>query len=124
MEKLFVVPCRAVRRYLIAGSIIACCLAMLTLGSAESSVTLAWDRTSYPSAVGYRIYAREENTATATTFNVLGLTQVTVPGLKEGLRYTFTVTSYNASGVESIPSNTAEFVVPVSLNLLHGTTPN
>jgi hypothetical protein len=140
MEKAFVVSCprahrsrlftsvdRAntrpgVRRGFIVSTIAACWVAMLATASAERAVTLAWDRSPDSGAIGYRIYAREENGATPKSINVLGLTKVTVPGLKEGLRYTFTVTSYNAAGVESPPSNAAEFVVPVPLNLLPGTT--
>ena len=78
----------------------ACWLVAGAPARAESSVTLAWNPSSDTSVVGYRIHAREENAATATPINVLGLTKVTVPGLKEGLRYTFTVTSYNAAGVD------------------------
>lgn len=89
---------------------------------AERSVTLAWERSSDPAAVGYYVYSLEENASTPTRYNVAGLTQVTVPSLKEGLRYTFKVTAYSAAGLESAPSNEAAFVVPVPLELLPGTT--
>ena len=108
------------RPVLLAFAIAGCWLMMLASASAERSVTLAWDRSPDSAAVGYRIYAREENITTPTSINVLGLTQATVPGLKEGRRYTFTVTSYNAAGLESPHSNAAEFVVPVPLKLLPG----
>lgn len=103
-------------------AIAACWMIMLVAASAEQSVTLAWDRSTDLTAIGYRVYTQEENAAAATSINVGGLTQVTLPGLKEGLRYTFTVTSYNAAGVESVPSSEARFVVPVPLRLLPGTT--
>lgn len=90
---------------------------------AVQSITLAWDRSADTSAVGYRVYAFEENSTSATSFNVFGLTQVTLPGLKEGLRYTFKVTSYNADGVESAPSNEAQITVPVPLLMFPGATP-
>lgn len=89
--------------------------------SAERAVTLAWERNADPAAIGYYVYSQEEN-ASATRINVASLTKVTIPGLKEGLRYTFKVTAYNASGLESVPSNEAGFVVPVTLRLLPGST--
>lgn len=111
------------RRCFIAIVIAACCLTGSLRANAVQSVTLAWDRSTDSSAVGYRIYAYEENVAAPTSFNAFGLTQMTLPGLKEGLRYTFTVTSYNAAGVESAPSSPAEYTVPVPLQILPGTTP-
>ena len=104
--------------------IAACWITSSLSAKAVQSVTLAWDRSSDSSAVGYRVYAYEENTAEPTSYNVFGLTKVTLPGLKEGLRYTFKVTSYNAAGVESTPSNSAEVNVPVPLQMLPGATPN
>lgn len=89
---------------------------------AERTVTLAWNPSADSSVMGYRVYTREENSTNLVSSNVLGLTQVTLPGLKEGMRYTFTVTAYNAAGVESVPSNEASFVVPVPLQMLPGTT--
>lgn len=98
-------------------------LAMFTpaTASAEQSVTLAWERNADPTAIGYYVYSQEEN-ASATRINVASLTQVTIPGLREGMRYTFKVTAYNAAGLESVPSNEAAFVVPVTLRLLPGST--
>jgi len=90
---------------------------------AVQSITLAWDRSTDSSAIGYRVYSYEENATVPTSFNVLGLTQVTLPGLKEGLRYTFKVTSYNAAGLESAPSSPAEYTVPVPLLMSPGSTP-
>jgi hypothetical protein len=89
---------------------------------AERQVTLAWERSADPATVGYYVYSQEENVASATRINVAGLNQVTIPGLKEGLRYSFKVTAYNAAGMESVPSNEAAFVVPVPLHLLPGLT--
>jgi hypothetical protein len=123
-------PCKAIRRFrlrpAVQGSFVVLVIALGSLAkpgvaSAEQSVTLAWNPSADASVVGYHIQAREENSA-PTTINVGGRTQATVPGLKEGLRYTFTVTSYNEAGLESMPSNPAEFVVPVPLLLRPGAT--
>jgi len=104
--------------------IAACWITSSLSAKAVQSVTLAWDRSSDTSAVGYRIYAYEENVAEPTSYNVLGMTQVTLGGLKEGLRYTFKVRSYNAAGVESTPSNSADVTVPVPLQIFPGATQN
>lgn len=90
--------------------------------SAERSVTLAWYPSTDAAVTGYYVYSLEENATVATRINVAGLTQATIPALKEGLRYTFKVTAYNAAGLESAPSNEAMFVVPVTLRLLPGAT--
>lgn len=109
---------------ILALAVAACWLAGSLRADAVQSVTLAWDRSADTSAIGYRLYAYEENTDVPASFNVFGLTKVTLAGLKEGLRYTFKVTSYNAAGVESAPAGPAELVVPVPLQLLPGPTPN
>ena len=114
-------PRTSARRSFILLAIAVCWLGLVASANAERSVTLAWNPSADSSTTGYRIYASEENAATSTRINVLGLTQVTIPGLKEGLRYTFKVTAYNALGIESGPSNDAVFVVPVPLQLLPGT---
>ncbi len=98
-------------------------LAAAGRATAVQSVTLAWDPSGDSSVAGYRIHAREDNAA-PVLIDVGGRTQVTVPGLKEGMRYTFTVTSYNESGVESAPSNAAEYQVPVPITLRPGATPD
>lgn len=123
-------PCKAIHRVRLCPAIqwsfvvLVIALGWLAkpgIASAEQSVTLAWNPSADTSVVGYHIQAREENSA-PTTINVGGRTKATVPGLKEGLRYTFTVTSYNEAGLESAPSNPAEFVVPVPLVLVPGAT--
>lgn len=99
----------------IFGIVALCCVSSLR---AERSVTLAWYPSPDTSTVGYRVYMAEEGASAVVSSNVFNVTQVTWPGLKEGLRYTFTVTAYNAAGLESPPSNEASFVVPVPLQLL------
>jgi len=112
-----------IKRFLIAIVIAACWITSSLRANAVQSVTLTWDPGANASAVGYRVYAYEDDSNVATTFNVFGLTRVTLPGLREGQRYTFKVTSYNADGVESAPSNAAEFTVPVPLQMFSGDTP-
>ena len=131
IERKFIAHCHPVRprnfrpgatRSFVTAIVAAVWLALIAAASAERSVTLAWSPSPDANVVGYRIQAREENAALTTSLNVSGQTRATLPGLKEGLRYTFTVTSYNAAGVQSVPSDATAFVVPVPLNLLPGTT--
>jgi len=95
--------------------------ALLWLGSpcvaqAQRSATLAWDRSQSSGVTGYYVYVLEENSTTPTRVTIGNTNQATVSNLKEGLRYTFTVTAFNAAG-ESLPSNNALFVVPVPINM-------
>lgn len=84
---------------------------------AEKSLALAWNPSPDVSVTGYYLYTREENALTPTKTDIGLNTQASVSGLKEGLKYTFTVTAYNAFGLESAPSNEAVFTVPVPLQL-------
>jgi len=90
---------------------------------AELAVTLAWDPSPDASVAGYYVYAREENSVAPVRINAGAATQTRIASLKEGLRYAFTVTAYTASGVESVPSNEAVFVVPVPLRLPTSVSP-
>lgn len=85
------------------------------LARAERSVTLAWNPGD--EAAGYFVYAIEENATDSVKLDVGGNTQTVVTGLKEGLSYTFYVTAYNPSRVESPPSHPIEFKVPVPMQM-------
>jgi hypothetical protein len=104
-------------RRLAALGLVGFCAALPAVTNAERSVILAWDRSPDPNVTGYKAYYLEENAATPIQVNVGTSTQTTISGLKEGLKYTFTVTSYNMYGVESSPSGEVAFVVPVPLAL-------
>lgn len=85
------------------------------------SVTLGWDPNSSSSISGYNVYALEENTLLPTKTNVGLNTRATIGGLKEGLKYQFTVTAYNQLGLESLPSPPLLHSVPVPLELVRPT---
>ena len=85
---------------------------------AERSVTLAWNPSQSSNVMGYYLYVLEENSVTPTRITVGNTNQTTVSSLKEGLHYSFTVTAFNASAMESLPSNEALFVVPVPLSMV------
>ena len=94
------------------------CFAQLCTVHAERCVTLAWNPSPSSGVTGYYLYVLEENCVTPTRITVGNTNQTTVSSLKEGLHYSFTVTAYNASNMESIPSNEALFVVPVPLSMV------
>lgn len=85
------------------------------------SVTLGWNPNPGSSVSGYNVYALEENALLPTKTNVGLNTQATIAGLKEGLTYRFTVTTYNQLGLESLPSGPLFFTVPVPLELIRPT---
>ncbi|EEF62400.1 fibronectin type III domain-containing protein [Pedosphaera parvula] len=91
---------------------------------AEQSVSLAWDPSPDPTVAGY--FVRYGTTSGVYPFQVDAktLASATVSGLKEGLTYYFVVIAYNASGVESVPSNELAFLVPGALVLTSGVNPS
>jgi len=91
---------------------------------AERAVTLAWDRSTSSGVTGYYVYVLEENTTAPSRVMVGNTNQVTIATLKEGLKYSFTVTAFNATGLESVPSNGAMFVVPVPITMTANNSTN
>ena len=94
------------------------------LAQAERSVTLAWDRSTSSGVTGYYIYVLEENTTTPSRVMVGNTNQATIATLKEGLKYSFTVTAFDATGLESVPSNGAMVVVPVPVTMTSNNATN
>jgi hypothetical protein len=86
---------------------------------AAQSLRLAWSPSASPSVAGYHIYygnnaanfEYEMDTGTNTSFEV--------SGLQEGQTDYFVVTSYNAQGADSPPSNMISFIVPGQVKLVH-----
>lgn len=99
-------------------------LGSVCLAEAERSVTLAWERSTSSGVTGYYVYVLEENAPTPSRVMVGDTNQVTVATLKEGLKYSFTVTAFNATGLESVPSNGAMFVVPVPISMAASNSTN
>ena len=68
---------------------------------APGTLTLAWDPSSDPSVVGYRLY---EGNASQTYTNLVDVGTnlvATVSGLVPGATYFFAVTAYDDTGLES-----------------------
>jgi len=85
--------------------------------SAERAVKLAWDPGSGSADAGYYVYAWEENSDTPIRVDAGQSNFAVVGGLKEGLRYVFQVTAYNALRMESAPTEGLPYTVPVPLQI-------
>jgi hypothetical protein len=76
------------------------------------TLTLAWDPSSDPSVVGYRLY---EGIAGETYTNIMDVSSnlmATVLSLVAGETYYFAVTAYDSSGLESVFSGQISYTVP------------
>src|SRR6266571_6397176 len=82
------------------------------LAQAVQSVTLAWDRSTDSTVTGYKLYYTDVAAGSTSAINVGNATTNTVSGLVETKTYSFDVVAYNASGVESVPSNVINYSVP------------
>jgi hypothetical protein len=85
---------------------------------AGPSVTLAWNQSPDPNAVGYDVYY---GTASHTYTNMIhagNVTNATISSLVTGVTYYFAATSYDAGGGQGGYSNEANYVVPPTLSAL------
>lgn len=91
-------------------------LAFLCLWSpspvAASSVSLAWDASTDPSAAGYNVYFGSASRSYTNVVDAGNGTSVTVSTLVPGATYYFAATTYNASGLESDYSIEVSYTVP------------
>ena len=67
--------------------------------------TLAWDRSTDPAVVGYRIRYGTSSGKYDKTVDVGGNNTATLAGLTAGSSYYAVVTAYNSAHIESLPSN-------------------
>ena len=80
-------------------------LPMLAYGQTFSA-QLAWDRSTSPEVINYRIYFSTESGYPKYNYIELGdVATGTVGGLTQGTTYYFVVTALNHYGYESSPSN-------------------
>jgi hypothetical protein len=116
-------PAPALRQVLILAGLAALFLFHLQSAFAEQSATISWNPSTDASVVGYCVYTREGNSTNLTRLDVGQSSRVILGGLKEGLKYGFSVTSYNADGIESTPSPEVSATVKVPVKLKRGATP-
>src|ERR1700720_259581 len=93
-------------------------LIVLTFGNfkvqAAQSVALAWDASTAPNILGYRLYTGTASGVYTQQIEVGNNTSTSVSNLVDGTTYFFAVTDYNTSGVESAPSNEVSYTAPAT----------
>lgn len=85
---------------------------MLALFLISASLSLEWDANSEPDLSGYRVYQRDDSLDVLSPYTLVQTTTgttVTIP-IKNAINYSYYVTAYNASGLESDPSNIVSYV--------------
>jgi len=83
----------------------------LTLYAGDYSVTLAWDPSPSPEAVGYNIYYGPSSRTYTNHVDAGNATTVTVSNLLNGATYFFAATAYDLAGLESDYSNEVQWTM-------------
>jgi Bacterial Ig domain/Fibronectin type III domain len=85
--------------------------------SAHATKTLqfAWNPSNDPQVTGYNLSYGTASGNYSQTVNAGPSTSATISGLTDGTTYYFAVRSYNAAGLQSIPSNEVSITVPANL---------
>ena len=74
-----------------------------------ASVTLAWNPSPDPTVVGYIILYGNSSGSFSQSINVGSSNSATVADLTPGITYLFVVAAYDATGLQSAPSNQISF---------------
>jgi Fibronectin type III domain len=104
-----------VRAQLVA--LIVALFAISATAQAGQSFALSWNPSPDPTVVGYVVYYGTSSGNYTTRVDVGTNTSFTVTNLQPGVTYYFTVTDYNALGVESPPPGELSLLVPGILRL-------
>ena len=84
------------------------CLLVLSVCANAADVTLTWDANTETDLAGYRIYQKQDNAVppfVKVQQTPKGTQTASVTGLDSTHSYSFAVTAYNTSGMESAYSN-------------------
>jgi hypothetical protein len=95
----------------VAVLVVTAVLAAPALASAAGSVRLAWEASPEADVTGYVVSYRSEDAASSGAVNVGKQTAAQVDNLRSGMRYFFSVFSYNAAGLRSVPSSEVSGIV-------------
>jgi fibronectin type 3 domain-containing protein len=82
------------------------------VGLAAESVSLQWDANKEPDVGGYKVYYGTNSRVYFASVDVGNTTTTTIGNLTPGVTYYFMVTAYDASKLESAPSNEVSGRVP------------
>jgi hypothetical protein len=85
---------------------------MVSSGHAASNVTVSWNPDPDPAIVGYNLYSGTTNGVYTQEINVGNVTTATIGNLTAGATYYIVVTAYEASGLQSPPSNSIAVQTP------------
>jgi hypothetical protein len=85
----------------------------------RGTISLAWNATADTNAIGYCVYLGFTNTANPWSYDVGKKISVTIGGLVEGTTYRCYLSSYDATGAESMRSNEIKFICPARTTLRH-----
>ena len=85
---------------------------------------IAWDHSPDSTVVGYMLHYGTVSGDYSFQVDAGSNTMATAATLQEGQTYFFTVTSYNAQQVESLPSSEISYLVPGILQISEGTSQN
>lgn len=93
-------------------------LGMMVSNSAQAassaSVSLAWDPSAGSTVMGYHLYVGPSSSNYTNMLDTGAATSGTVPGLVVGNTYTFAVTAYDITGLESPFSAPVSYTIPAS----------
>lgn len=81
----------------------------------SQNVSLAWDASPDTNVAGYAVYYGTTSGSHPTRVDVGKSTTTIIPGLIDGSNYFFVVTAYDATGLESEPSNEIASMLPGNL---------
>ncbi len=99
------------------GAVFSAICAVILLGNlpslAAQRVMLAWDPSPDASVTGYHVYRGVGPAPVFDAIDVGASNTCELTDLYEGETYQFYVTAYDAMGIESEPSNTLVFAVPL-----------
>ncbi len=94
---------------------LALMLALFAMPAHSANVTLAWDPNSEPDLAGYKVYYKTGASGSPydgtgategdSPIDVGNVTEFTVDGLTDGVRYFFVITAHDTEGLESDYSN-------------------
>ena len=78
------------------------------------SVSLSWNPNTDANVTGYALYVGNTSGNYSSRIDVSSNTTSTLSGLSNGATYYFVATAYDSAGVESTPSNEAQFAAPTN----------
>jgi hypothetical protein len=92
-----------------AGFIVLFCCVWEIQASTANHVTLAWDASQSQNIAGYRVHFGTRSGVYTQTIQVGNVTSAVVSNLTAETTYYFTVTAYDTSNFESLPSNEVSY---------------